>query len=334
MTAKKVLLTGAFGNIGSLAIRELLLQGYSVVAFDKDGPITRKNAKPFSDTNIRIVWGDITVKQNIEAALQGVDAVIHLAGIIPPLSESNPKLCHAVNVDGTRFIIEAMQKLPSARRLVIASSIAVYGKKQWRFTPPLTSSDPVAPDDIYGKSKAECEAMAQSSSLDWTIMRIAACPPVNINNMDSFKGNPVLDCHPDCRLEVIHPADAALAFVNALSCEAAIGKILLLGGGKKNQVTIQQQFAGMLTAIGQNPVPREAFHMKEPIEFYGDWVDTEESQRLLKFQRHSVQQQHQEFWQSVGLIRYILLLFKPLAPLASWAVKQFSPYYKKQTQRH
>lgn len=334
MTAKKVLLTGAFGNIGSLAIRELLRQGYSVVAFDKDGPITRKNAKQFADTNITIVWGDITVKKNVEAALHDVEAVIHLAGIIPPLSESNPKLCQAVNVDGTRYIIETLEKSPNAKRLVIASSIAVYGKQQWRFTPPLTATDPVSPDDVYGKSKADCEAMVQSSSLAWTIMRIAACPPVNISNMDSFKGNPVLECHPDARLEVIHPADAALAFVNALSCEAAIGKILLLGGGKQNQVTYQQQFGGMLTAIGQNPLPREAFQMKEPVEFYGDWVDTEESQRLLHFQRHTVQQQHDEFWRSFGFIRFCLLLFKPFAPLISCAVKQFSPYYKKQIKTH
>jgi UDP-glucose 4-epimerase len=333
MPAKKVLLTGAFGNIGSLAIRELLSQGYHVIAFDKEGPITRKNAKAFADTGITIVWGDITVRRDIESALQGVDAVIHLAGIIPPLSESHPALCNAVNVEGTRYIIEAMEKSPTLKRLVFASSIAVYGNQQWRNTPPLKPSDPVSPDDVYGKSKADCEAMLQSSSLDWSIMRIAACPPVNVRNMDSFKGNPVFEFHPDSRLEVIHPADAALAFVNAVSCHEAIGKILLLGGGARNQLTYQQQFSSMLTAIGQNPLPREVFQMKEPIEFYGDWIDTEESQRLLHFQRHSVQQQHQDFWHSFGFVRYILLLFKPLAPLVTWAIKQSSPYYKKQSNK-
>ena len=38
MRAKKIVLTGTFGKIGSLAIRELLSQGYKVVAFDKEGP--------------------------------------------------------------------------------------------------------------------------------------------------------------------------------------------------------------------------------------------------------------------------------------------------------
>jgi len=328
--SKTVLLTGAFGNIGSLTIRELLSQGYRVVAFDKASDVTRKNSKKFSDTGIEILWGDITVKKDIEAALQGVDAVIHLAGIFPPLSENNPALAYAVNVEGTRNIIESMETSPTAKRLAFASSIAIYGKQQSRSTPPLKASDPVTPDDHYGKHKAECEAIIQSSLLPWTIMRISACPPVNIRNMTSFKGTPMFESHPDSRLELVHPADAALAFVNAVSCDAAIGKILLLGGGKKNQLTYQQQMNSMVTSLGLKPLPREVFQIKEPIIFHGDWLDTEESQRLLKFQRHDVQQQHEDFWNSFGAAKVGLLLLKPLAPLVSWAIKQSSPYYGNQ----
>ncbi len=325
---RKILLTGAFGNIGSLTIRELLSQGYSIVAFDKAGPITQKNSKKFTDAGIKISWGDITVKQDIELALQGVDAVIHLAGIFPPLSENNPKLAYAVNVEGTRNIIEMMEKSLTAKRLVFASSIAVYGKKQSHNTPPLKSSDTVSPDDHYGRHKAECESLIQASSLNWTLMRISACPPVNISNMASFKGAPIFESHPDSRLEIVHPADAALAFVNAVSCNEAISKILLLGGGEKNRTTTHQMFNAMVASIGLKPLPREAFQITDEVDFHGDWLDTEESQRLLKFQRHDVQQLHQDFWNSFGFAKHGLLLLKPLSPLVSWAMKQSSPYYR------
>jgi len=327
---KKILLTGAFGNIGSLAIRELLSQGYHVVAFDKASDVTKKNSKKFTDTGIEIFWGDITVKQDIASALQGVDAVIHLAGIFPPTSENFPKLSQAVNVDGTRNVVEAMEKSPTAKRLVFASSIAVYGKHQGRIPPPLKASDPISPDDFYGKHKAECEAIIKASSLSWTIMRISACPPVNIANMASFKGAPIFESHPDSRLENIHPADAALAFVNAVACNAAIGKILLLGGGVKNQVTMHQMFNIMVGAIGLQPLPREAFQLKEPVDFHGDWLDTEESQRLLKFQRHDIQQHYQDFWNSIGPAKVALPIVKLFSPLVSWAIKKSSPFYHNQ----
>lgn len=328
--SKRVMLTGAFGNIGSLAIRELLLQGYTVVAFDKKTPVTSKNAKKFADTGITIFWGDITNKQNIETALQGIDVVIHLAGIFPPLSENNPTLSQAVNVEGTRNLVEAMEKSTTAKHLVFASSIAVYGKQQGRIPPPLKSTDAVAPDDFYGKHKAECENIIQRSTLSWTIMRISACPPVNIANMASFKGAPIFESHPESRVENVHPADAALAFVNAIACDAAIGKTLLLGGGVQNQVTINQMFNVMVTTIGLKPLPREVFQIKEAIEFHGDWLDTEESQRLLKYQRHDIYQHYQDFWNSLGPAKYSLLLLKPLAPLVFWGIKQSSPYYRKQ----
>lgn len=331
---KTVLLTGAFGNIGCFALQELLAQGYSVVAFDKESPTSQKTCKPFlNHPQIRIAWGDITKQADVERAMEGVDAVIHLAGIFPPTSENNPGLSEAVNINGTRFIVAAMENSPKAKRLVFASSIAVYGRQQGRFTPPLTASMPSAPDDFYGKHKAECEKIIRASSIQWTINRITACPPVNIANMASFKGAPLLENHPDSRLEYIHPADAALAFVNAVSCDAAIGKILLIGGGKAHQRTMQQMFNSMLAPIGLGPLPREAFHITEQVVFHGDWVDSEESQRLLKYQRYTVEQQNQDFWNSLGVLKHALVLVRPLAAPINWAIKQSSPYYRKQARK-
>lgn len=326
---KTVLLTGAFGNIGCFALQELLAQGYQIIAFDKESPVSRKTCKPFlKNTSVRIIWGDITRQVDVEGAMQGADAVIHLAGIFPPTSENNPTLSEAVNVKGTAYVIQAMEKSTTAKRLVFASSIATYGREQSRFTPPLKSSDPINPDDYYGKHKAECEKRIQQSKLQWTINRISACPPVNIINTASFRGNIIFDNHPDSRVEYIHPADAALAFVNAIACDEAIGKIMLLGGGKEHQKTMQQLFNAMLEPIGLKPMPREVFKITDKVIFHGDWLDTEESQRLLQFQRHTVAQQNEDFWNSLGIMKHALILARPLATPIYWVMKQTSPHYR------
>lgn len=329
---KRILLTGAFGNIGSFVINELLLQGFHVIAFDKKTPVTAKNSKRFQHPEVDIYWGDITDKQSVKSAIDSlrVDAVIHLAGIFPPLSENNPGLAKAVNVDGTRNIIEAMEASESAKRLVFASSIAVYGKQQGKVSPPLSVSHPVTPDDHYGEHKAECERMIQDSSLDWSLLRISACPPVNIKNMDSFKGAPLLELHPDSHVEIIHPADVALAFVNAVNCEEARGKIFLLGGGAKNQITTHELVNAMFAALGLKPLPREALQITDEIEFHGDWLDTVESQRVLQFQRYDTQKIYTDFRASFGVARHGLILLKICSPVLHWFILKTSPYYKKQ----
>ena len=65
---KRILLTGAFGNIGSFVIDELLLQGFHVIAFDKKTPVTAKNSKRFQHPEVDIYWGDITDKQSVKSA--------------------------------------------------------------------------------------------------------------------------------------------------------------------------------------------------------------------------------------------------------------------------
>ncbi len=119
----KVLLTGALGNIGLSTLEALLDEGHDVVAFDLESRRARKLASRF-DGRVRVVWGDITDPESICAALDGVDAVVHLAAIIPPSTERAPDLARRVNVDATRSLIEQMEASPTANRLVFASSRA------------------------------------------------------------------------------------------------------------------------------------------------------------------------------------------------------------------
>src|SRR3954469_12145758 len=104
----KVLLTGALGNIGLATMEALLVEGHDVVAFDLDSRRARKLASGF-DGRARFVWGDITCPESVKAALYGVDAVIHLAAIIPPHTDRSPDLARKVNVEATRGLIAQME---------------------------------------------------------------------------------------------------------------------------------------------------------------------------------------------------------------------------------
>lgn len=108
----RVLVTGAFGNIGQSAIYELINQGDKVRCFDIK---TKKNVKIFKrlkklyGDSIEVFWGNITNIEDIKKALEDQDVVVHLAFIIPKLSatglesENVPDIAYKVNVMGTKI---------------------------------------------------------------------------------------------------------------------------------------------------------------------------------------------------------------------------------------
>ena len=106
----KVLLTGAFGNIGINALKNLLKQGHDVRCFDIKNESNERVARRFKD-KIDVVWGDIRNPDDVAKAVEDREVVIHLAFIIPVESEVNPDLSREINVGGTTNLVEAMKKV-------------------------------------------------------------------------------------------------------------------------------------------------------------------------------------------------------------------------------
>lgn len=318
----KVMLTGAFGNIGTHIINALLDNGHKVKCFDRNTPLSQKKAKVYSD-KIEIFWGDICNKADIEQALDSIDAVIHMAAIIPPMSEHNVAAAYAVNVEGSNHLIAAMEAHATCKRIVLASSTAIHGSKPDRVL-PMTVNEPLSPPDEYSKHKIENETRLKASSLDWTILRIAATPPVD--PFGSKGGGPeVLFGLPvNGRFEALHAADAGLAFANAVDCEQAIGKTLFIGGGKANgcQVSGYEFVATLTKGIGLGVLPQKAFST-DAHGAHADWVDTSESQELLNYQRHSLQDLENDIRTNTGLRYYVIKL---LSPLIRQLLLKKSPY--------
>jgi nucleoside-diphosphate-sugar epimerase len=316
----RVLLTGALGNVGLYTVDALLEEGHDVVAFDLESPRARRFASRL-DRRVRVAWGDLTDPASLGAALNGVDAVVHLAAILPPHVDEAPELARRVNVGGTRSLIEQMEGSRTARRLVFASSQGVFGDVQDR-EPPLRVETPVSPTDEYGRHKVACEQAIQQSGLRWTILRLGVAVPTRLIGAphDLRSG---FEISADARIEFIHPADAGTAFARAVACEDAIGKILHIGGGETCQRIHGELFNELMGAIGIGPIPAEAFVRTEVPRFPGDWLDTEESQRLLRYQKRGLVELTADMRRDLGVVAPLIRL---LRPVVTWFVVRSSPY--------
>ncbi len=206
------------------------------------------------------MWGDITDPESLRHALDGVDAVIHLAAIIPPYSERAPELARKVNVDATRGLIAQMEASPTAKRLVFASSVGIFGDVQDR-EPPLRVDTPVSPTDEYGRQKVACEQAIRQSRLRWSILRLAAVTPIHLQAQDP---SIMFEFSPDARFEFLHPADAGTAFARAVACEESIGKMLYVAGGANCRTTYYDFTNALMSAIGIGPIPIDAFVRTKP----------------------------------------------------------------------
>ena len=147
----KVLITGGAGFIGRHVVRQFLAHGWQVVVLDVDefGEPELEHTANFS-----AIQGDINSKQDLREAMYTCDAVVHLAALVSvPQSIEEPEKTMAVNVDGTRNVLQCALE-GNMSNVVVASSAAVYGSFPEM---PLVESTPVECLSPYAKSKATNE---------------------------------------------------------------------------------------------------------------------------------------------------------------------------------
>jgi nucleoside-diphosphate-sugar epimerase len=315
----RVMVTGAFGNVGWSALVELLAQGHRVRAFDLRSRAARRAARRCND-QLEVVWGDIRNPQELERAVAGVDAVAHIAFVIPPHSERRPEWAREINVTGTRNLIAAMQALPHPPRLVYTSSVSITGPRGPDDKPPVTAAHPTKASDTYTAHKIETEEMVRESSLDWTILRVGAVLPIELPK----RFHPMtFDIPEDQRMEVVHTRDVGLAVANSVSCNEALGRTLLIAGGKDCRLRAGELRARIAELMGMPTFPESAF---SPRPFYTDFMDTAEAQRLLRFQRHSFDDYLDEVRPTVPRLYPIVL--RPFGGLIIRQLLKRSPHHR------
>ena len=174
-----VLVTGAAGTMGTLVAPRLAAPGRLLTLTDLRVP--DPVPAPPAGARGEVRWAPLSVTDPaaLEAALEGVDAVVHLGGIS---REAPWEEVLSVNVDGTRNLLEAAVRR-GVRRVVLASSnhAVGYRTRDEVVDGYLPADVPVRPDSYYGWSKAAIEALGQLYSdrhgLQVVALRIGSCFP-------------------------------------------------------------------------------------------------------------------------------------------------------------
>jgi nucleoside-diphosphate-sugar epimerase len=161
--------------------------------------------------------------------------------------------------------------------------------------------------------------MVRESGLDWVILRLGAVLPLELTK----RFDPMtFDIPVDQRLEVVHTRDVGLAVANAVTCDAALGRTLLIGGGESCRLRASEMRAAFAELLGMPMFPDSAFS-RQP--YYTDFMDTAEAQRLLQFQRHSFDDYLAELRATVPRLYSVLL--RPFRGLMMRRLLKRSPYH-------
>lgn len=289
---RRVLLTGATGNWGRAALRELRDRDrVDVVAFAQGGARDRAALAEFADmSNLAIVTGDLTVYSDVERALEGVDQVLHVGAVVSPFADAHPRLARRVNVGSMQNIIRAVRASPRQIEVVGIGSVAETGDRpapvHWgRVGDPLR----VSQFDEYGQTKIIAEKLLVDSGLRrWAWLRQTGIfHPVMLEIRD-----PIMTHSPFAGvIEWVSDADSArlLAAIAEGAPDDFWGGVYNIGGGEGWRLTNWQLQQAIGAAMGVRDIrtwyDRNWFATSN---FHGQWyTDSDRLHELVPFRRDS-----------------------------------------------
>jgi nucleoside-diphosphate-sugar epimerase len=243
-----VTVTGGAGYVGALVTRELLDAGHEVRVLDAVMHGQEDVARDLEERGARLRRDDVRSDEARRAALAGADALVHLAAIVgDPACSRDPELSRAVNVEGTRSLVDEARRQGVAR-LLFASTCSNYGRMADP-TVPIDETAVLAPVSLYAEQKVEVEKLLlglDRSEICATCLRFAtvygAAPRMRFDlTVNEF----TRDLWADRPLEVfgeqfwrpyVHVADAARGVARVLAADAAdvAGEVFNVGHSDEN----------------------------------------------------------------------------------------------------
>ena len=252
---KKVLIVGGAGFLGSILSRKLIEKGYSVRVLDLllfgEGPL----AELKENQNFELIKGDIRDITTLTKALQGADAVIHLAAIVgDPATKNQPEDAIETNYLATFTLAQAC-KYHQINRFIFASTCSVYGVGGDK----IDETSELNPVSLYARSKIESEKCILGlvdKNFSPTILRMATLYGVsprmrfdlvvNIFGMLATKEKKISVFGGDQWRPLLNVSDAADAYIKCLEAPISVVKGEVFNVGSNSQNYQIKQIANMV----------------------------------------------------------------------------------------
>jgi nucleoside-diphosphate-sugar epimerase len=226
--AATTLVTGGAGYVGAVVVGELLATGRRVRVLDALIHDQSSVASSLSERGAHVMHGDLRELDARRAALEGVDAVVHLAAIVgDPACARDPETSYQVNVEATLGLVADVEAA-GVERFVFASTCSNYGRMA-NPTVPIDEDGELRPVSLYAEQKVQIERMLMSEDLGRvraTCLRFATVYGVAPRmRFDLTVNEFTRDLWAERRLEVfgeqfwrpyVHVRDAARAVVTVL----------------------------------------------------------------------------------------------------------------------
>jgi dihydroflavonol-4-reductase len=249
----RAVVTGATGFVGAAVARLLLQRGWQVRALVRQAA-DKRNLQQLA---VEIATGDLTQAASLEPALEGCDALLHVAADYR-LGVLDPGLLYQTNVEGTRNILDAARRAGTPR-IVYTSSVATIGLPA--DGSPGQEDTPVALAEMIGHYKRS-KFLAEQVALD---AARAGAPVVIVNPSTPIgpgdvkptpTGQIVLDAaagrtpaYIDTGLNIVHVDDVAAGHLLALQ-SGRIGERYILGG---QDMTLRDILVEIARLVGRRP---------------------------------------------------------------------------------
>jgi len=261
--ARRVLVTGAGGFIGSHLVERLVRDGHEVRALvryngrDDRGHLDR--LAPDVQAAIEVHRGDLKDGEAVRKAVEGRSWVFHLGALIAiPYSYQNPLDVVQTNVTGTAHVLDACRSSETLERVVLTSTSEVYGTARYV---PIDEAHPLQGQSPYAASKIGSDALGLSYHAAFNLP-VAVLRPFNTFGprqsaraiiptiiSQALSRSKVKLGSLDPRRDLTYVEDTASGFVDIAGCDAAIGRVVNIGRG--DDLTIGELAARIGQRLGK-----------------------------------------------------------------------------------
>jgi CDP-glucose 4,6-dehydratase len=269
LTGRSVLVTGAYGLLGSWLARALLDGGARVTVIRRDQPARSALALMDLEPRVDVVDGDICTDGLVERVLAEyeVDSVFHLAAqTLVPTANRSPLSTFETNMRGTWLLLEACRR-HGAERVVVAASDKAYGPHSQL---PYREDHALQPLYPYDVSKAATDLLSRSYWHTWQLP-VAVTRFANLYGGGDFNASrlvpeavgaalsgrsPVVRSDGSSERDFLYVEDAVAAYLaiwDALGRGSAQGEAFNAGGGQPHRVLDVVELICRLAGTGVEP---------------------------------------------------------------------------------